>query len=61
MSLLEVYMAWLSSPKPWGMWMKQSLIYSTGLIRSSYSHGFTIIFGRLIGFCTGFSLKITLQ
>ncbi|MBA0670998.1 hypothetical protein Goklo_025138 [Gossypium klotzschianum] len=26
-------MAWLSSPKPWGMWMKQSPIYSTGLIR----------------------------
>ncbi|MBA0753966.1 hypothetical protein Gogos_021467 [Gossypium gossypioides] len=26
-------MAWLSSPKPWDMLMKQSPIYSTGLIR----------------------------
>ncbi|MBA0876623.1 hypothetical protein Goshw_005803 [Gossypium schwendimanii] len=26
-------MAWSSSPKPWDMWMKQSPIYSTSLIR----------------------------
>ncbi|MBA0879358.1 hypothetical protein Goshw_013123 [Gossypium schwendimanii] len=27
-------------------------------VHSSYSHGFIVTFGRLIGFCIGFSPKI---
>ncbi|MBA0670999.1 hypothetical protein Goklo_025138 [Gossypium klotzschianum] len=56
-------MAWLSSPKPWGMWMKQSPIYSTGLIRGLHQfrqfwQKFSVTFERLIGFHIGFSSKI---
>ncbi|MBA0865853.1 hypothetical protein Goshw_015985 [Gossypium schwendimanii] len=40
------------------MLMKQSLIYSIGLISGSYSHGFTVTFKRLIRFRIRFSLKV---